>query len=126
LIEKSAEKLLDFYPVKDGFGLLKEKGEINSFISLIFLDLHRHCLKKLHTIEYQGDNIQIVVNKADPTTFILTHRIADERSSRMCKIVDSAIIFKEVVEIDFSPECFYGKYVYGNKKGGYYLGVRIL
>jgi hypothetical protein len=91
---------------------LREYGETNSFISLIFLDIYRGSVQKIHTIEYQGDNIQIVVNQTDPTTFLLIHHIEDERALRICKIVNNAIIIENMIETDFVPKCFYGNYVY--------------
>jgi hypothetical protein len=92
--------------------LLKEREGVDTcFISLISLDLNQHTLKKLNTIQYQGDNIKIVINQADPTTFILTLDIDDELITRICKIVEKRII-EDVIEIDFYPECFYGNYAY--------------
>jgi hypothetical protein len=116
-------------PLKDGFGLLEERGETNSFISLIYLNLHRHTLQKLDTLEYSSDWINIVVNQSDPTTLILTLVIDGERSFRICNIVDNAVIVKNVIAIDFYPECFYDKYVYDIKlcdEDGEFLEVRIL
>jgi hypothetical protein len=107
--------LINIYHLKDGFGLLREYRETNSFISLIFLDFHEHSLQKLHTIEYPSRWSKIVVNKADPMTFILTYPINNEQSSRMCKIVDNAIVVKDVVDIEFYPECFYDKFVYATE-----------
>jgi hypothetical protein len=100
------------YPLKDGFGLLGEYGNGNYFISLIFLDIYRHTLRKLHTVEYPNIIIDIVVNEADPITFILNSRIIDECSTRICKIVDKTIIIGERIQIGFHPKCFYGKFVY--------------
>jgi hypothetical protein len=106
----------NIYHLKDGLGLLKEYGETSSFVSLFFLDLYRGSVQKLHTVEYLSNYIHVVINKADPMTFILTHRINnEEQSSRICKIVNDTIIFNNVVDIEFYPECFYGKYVYATE-----------
>jgi hypothetical protein len=101
--------LINVYPLKDGFGLLKECGrDENSFISLIFLDRCRGSLQKIQTIEYPIGSIKIVINKADPTTFILSNR----EFSQICKIVDKTIVIGEMFELSFNPNCFYGKCLY--------------
>jgi hypothetical protein len=71
------------------------------------MDISRHTLQKLHTVEYPKTNIDIYVNKADPTTFLLD----DNESSRICKIVDQTIIIDERLENKFTS-CFYNKCVY--------------
>jgi hypothetical protein len=102
------------YPLKDGFGLLDESGSglENSFLSLIFLDLHRHTLQKLHTVEYRSDLSKIIVNKTDPTTFILTYGAFRESFWKICRIVDNAIIIGDVIETKPNPGCFYDKFAY--------------
>jgi hypothetical protein len=128
-VEMSARSFAGIYLLKDGFGLLREGGENNYFISLIFLDLHHHTLKKLHTVECSSDWPDIFVNQTDLTTIFLSHRIDGKESLQTCKIVDNAIIVKDVVEIDFFPKCFYENCVYGlmrfNRDSGF-LKVRIL
>jgi hypothetical protein len=111
--------------------LLDERGHENSFISLIFLDLHQLSLQKLHTIEFSFRNVKIVVNKADLTTFILTHNIDDDDELywRIGKIVDNAIIVEDMIKIDFTPEYFYDKCAYLTKwhnERGEYIKVRVL
>jgi hypothetical protein len=108
---------------------LKENGRTNSFISLVFLDLSRCSLQKLHTVEYQSDNIEIVVNKADPTTFLLNDLNNEEQSLRMCKIVEKKIVIENVIKINFLLDCFYDRCVYGLKRRNEdrrFLDVRIL
>jgi hypothetical protein len=100
--------LINAYLLKNGYGLLKERIHGNSFISLIFLDLYQHTLKKLHTVEYPTTDIQIVINKADSITFILN----DGDFMRICKIAEEKMIIGEMFEITFNPNCFYGKYLY--------------
>jgi hypothetical protein len=100
--------LSDIHPLNNGFGLLNEKGETNFFINLISLDLCRGNLQKLHTVEYSSPYINIFVNKADPTTFILN----EGEFMQICEIVDKTIIIGEGVEITFMPSCFYDKGVY--------------
>jgi hypothetical protein len=112
-VEKSARTVTNIYPLKDGFGLLEERASKDSFISLIFPNLCRGSLQKLQTVKYPSDWIKIIVNKADPTTFILNDLNNDEQSTRICKIVDKTIIIGDVVEIGFYPYCFYNKFVYG-------------
>jgi hypothetical protein len=90
---------------------LEEREDEKSFISLISLDIHQHILKKFHTIGYPIRNTKIVVNKTDPTTFILD----SEESTRICKIVDKTIIIDERVDIGFHPRLFYGNFVYALK-----------
>jgi hypothetical protein len=108
-IEKIAKRF-DIYPLKDGFGLLSEKRETNWFISLIFLDIHQHTLKKLSTIEHSSQYIQIVANKTDPTKFIWE----DDKSWKFGKIVNEKIvIFEDATKIGFYPGCFYGNCFYG-------------
>jgi hypothetical protein len=119
--------LTKIYPLKDGFGLLEECATITHFISLIFLDFRHHTLKKLDTIEYQSNWIRIFVDKADPTTFLLNGH--NQRATRVCKIVDNTIVIGDLIEINFNPECFYDKCVYGLKwrdRHGEDLEVRIL
>jgi hypothetical protein len=82
-------------------------------------------LQKLHTVKYSTDDIQIIVDKANPTTFLLNN----EESKRICKTVDKKIIIGEIVEIDFHPACFYDKCVYFLKREneeGENLDVRML
>jgi WD40 repeat protein len=110
-------------PLKDGFGLLNEIGNKDDCTSLIFLDLSRGSLQKLHTIKQHSSWCKIVVNKADLTTFL-----ASRESTRIFKIVDKTIFIWDKVEIDFHPESFYGKYIYGFKlydENGIMLNVRI-
>jgi hypothetical protein len=121
--------LLEIYSLKDDFGLLRERGNTDSFLSLIFLDLDRHSLKKLQTIIYLGD-INIVVNEADPTTFILEYFIdVEEMASQVCKIAEKTIIVGDSVDIEFSPQAFYDKWIYGadwTNENHDFLDVRIL
>jgi hypothetical protein len=87
---------------------LKEKDDENSFISLVFLDLNQRSFQKLQTVKYPSYWIKILVNKADPTTFLLN----DKESWKICKIADKKIIFGEKIEIGFDLEWFYDKCVY--------------
>jgi hypothetical protein len=107
-MEKSADLLHKIYFLKDGFGLFNEVGNESAFISLIFLDIFRSSLQKLHTVEYPSYQIDIYVDKANPTMFILN----DEESMRICKIVGKTIIIGDEVDIDFIPDCFYNKRVF--------------
>jgi hypothetical protein len=103
--------LTNIHPLKNGFGLLSEHGDNNSFISVISLDLHKNTLKKLYTAEHPSR--YVVVNKADPSTFLLIDSIDySEWSYQVCKIVDNTIIVGDVFEINFNPSCFYDKHVY--------------
>jgi hypothetical protein len=102
--------LIEIYPLKDGFGLLNEEGDRNYSISLIFLDLYQHTLKKLHTVEYNTHDIEIIVNKADPTKFILS--VGSYLDVYICKIVENRIIIGDRIEIDVCMNCFYGDNVY--------------
>jgi hypothetical protein len=92
--------------------LLREHGGENYFISLIFLDFCERNLQKLHTVECPMDYIYIMINKADPTTFLLYDYIASHQTTLICKIVDKTIIIGDILDIDFYPHCFYGKYIY--------------
>jgi hypothetical protein len=108
--------------LKDDFGLLNEEGKGNSFISLISLDLHQRSLKKLHTIEYSSHYIDIAVDKADLTTFLLS----DGKSTQICKIVEKNLIIGNVVEIKCFPNYFYDKcayWLYWNYKNNKEVGV---
>jgi hypothetical protein len=106
--------VIDIHFLNNGFGLLKEyEGMTNSFISLVFLDLSRRSLQKLHTFEYPSRQIDIYVNKADPTTFLLN----EGEFIRIFKVFDNTIIIGERIEIDFYPACFYDKCVYTLKGG---------
>jgi hypothetical protein len=89
--------------------LVEREGRTDSFISLVFLDLSRRSLQKLHTIEYPFWYNVIRVNKADLNTFILTNG----EFIRICKIVDKTIIIGDVIDIGRYPTCFYDKCVYG-------------
>jgi hypothetical protein len=101
--------------LKDGFGLLQELGDSNSFISLIVLDISRCSLQKLHTVEYPSDYIGIIADKADPTTFLVNDYNRNANTSRTCKIVENKIIIGDVARVDFDSSCFYDKCVYGLK-----------
>jgi hypothetical protein len=90
--------------------LLSEDGYIDSFTSLIFLDLSRDSFRKLHTIEYPYDRIEIFPNKSDPTTFIL--RDLNSHVSQIYKIVDKTIIIGDAIDISLFPNYFYGKCLY--------------
>jgi uncharacterized UPF0160 family protein len=92
-----------------------ERGHRNSLISLIFLNFHNQTLKMLHTIEHSSDWIDILVNKADPTMFMLNDSIDNRWSSRIYKIVENMIITCDVIETDFYPLCFYDKCAYAIK-----------
>lgn len=103
--------MTNIYPLKDGFGLLEEEEDIYTlFISLVFLNLHDHTLKKLHTIECPSNRIQIIVNKADSTTFLLK---GPNNDTRICKVVEKQIINEEIIEMNFRSHYFYDKFVYG-------------
>jgi hypothetical protein len=109
-IEKSADQLINIYPLKNGFGLLEERGNRTHFISLIFLDLPQRSLQKLYTVECYI--IDIVINKADSTTFLLRHVIDRESFLQICKITDKKIVICDVIDIDFSPGYFYDRDIY--------------
>jgi hypothetical protein len=109
-LKRDEEQLNNIYPLKDGFGLLNEGGDETYFVSLISLDLNQHILKKLHTIEYPTDYIKICINRADSITFLLND--FNNAELQLYKIVDKEIIIKDVIDIDFFPECFYDKCVY--------------
>jgi hypothetical protein len=81
---------------------MEERRTRINFISLIFLDLRRRNLQKLHTIECSANFIQIFVNESDPTTFLLK-----DQPTRICKIVDKKISFGETIEIDLNSYSFY-------------------
>jgi hypothetical protein len=117
-VEKSANKLVSLYPLKDGFGLLEE-GVVGGtfFLSLVYLDLQQHTLTKIHTIEYPFDAVDIFVNKADPNTFLAQYHFNDEWIMQIGEIVEKTIIIGDVINIDLFPRAlfpraFYGKYVY--------------
>jgi hypothetical protein len=119
----------NIHPLTNGFGLLEEREHPNYFISLIFLDISRQSFHKLHTVEYPTHNMQIIINKSNPTTFLLNDRNGDEKFSRICKITDNTIIIGERVNITFSPACLYDKYLYSVERydeNSRYLDVRIL
>jgi hypothetical protein len=105
--------LSKIHPLKDGFGLLNEYGDGNYFISLMFLDLCRCSLKKLDTAE-SDIHSNVIVNKADPTTFLLKN--PNSNVSKVCKIVEKKIIFGDVIDIAFRPDSFYDKNVYALKR----------
>jgi hypothetical protein len=87
---------------------MEERINRNYLISLIYLDLYQHTLKKLHTVEYLSRNIDVIVNKADPIIFLLN----DGYFTRICKIVEKTIIIGDRIESNFIPKCFYDKCVY--------------
>jgi hypothetical protein len=93
--------------------LLKEAEVANFFISLVFLDFSRCYLQKLHTVERHSRFLpRIVVNKADPTTFMLNEMINGQLSPQICKIIDKTIVIEDVVESELIPDIFYDKYAY--------------
>jgi hypothetical protein len=106
--------MTDIYLLKDGFGLLREDRHQNSFISLIFLDFCCPNLQKLHTVEYPAVDIKIVVDKADPATFLLKSYMSN--ASNIYKIVKKTIILDKEIEIEFYPDYFYDKSVYFLKR----------
>jgi hypothetical protein len=111
-VQKSGLLVTGFHPLKDGFGLLGERRNQTSFISLIFLDLHQPDLQKLHTVEYPSDHINMFVDTADSTTFLLNGLNDNDMLTRICKIVDNTIIIGNVAETNFFPDCFYHGCVY--------------
>jgi hypothetical protein len=102
------------YPLNDDFGLLEERTNESSFISLICLDLYCSCLQKLHTVEYPNHYFVIFVNKADPTTFIVNDRHPRQQFIQMCKVVKERVIVGEKFEfkVDMCPTFFHNKCVY--------------
>lgn len=110
----------NIYYLKDGFGLLEERGDENYFTSLIFLDLHKCSLQKLYTIKYPSRPIQIIVDKTDPTTFLL--RDINNDGIQICKIVDNSIITGDVFEAKLFSRAFVDKCVYGLKS--YYTNYK--
>jgi hypothetical protein len=66
--------------LKDSFGILYESVASQPFISLICLDLHQQAFQKLHTVKHSSQLIDIFVNEADPTTFLL--KDYDRKSSQ--------------------------------------------
>lgn len=80
---------------------------------MICLDLCQLSLKKLNTVEYPSPFISILVNKADPTTFLLINYIGDSEFVQICKVFEKAMITGDVVNIGFYPDRFYDKCVYG-------------
>jgi hypothetical protein len=119
----------NIHPLTNGFGLLSESDDFNSFISLIFLNLPQRSLQKLQTIEYPCNSIRIVVDKADPTAFLLKYHTRDQWSLKICKIVDNTIIIGDVFQVGLYLDYFYDKCVYSLKdydENGQSLKVRIL
>jgi hypothetical protein len=96
------------YHLKEEFGLLKQYRDGNYFISLIFLNLHEPSLQKLCRIEYRFNDVNIVVDKIDPTIFLFKN----EQYKRICKIVTKTIIIGDVIGIGFYLDYFYDKCVY--------------
>jgi hypothetical protein len=112
-VEKHAQELQLIKPLDDDFGLLLERGDGVSFISLFFLDLHAQTIQKLTTIERRCEFAQIIVNKADPTQFLLDFKIDGEWSIQVCKVVKTDIILGEIINHFFWQPNFYEKCIYG-------------
>jgi hypothetical protein len=125
-VKKNGRYLNKIYPLKDRFGLLEERENSKSFISLICFDLYRPSLRKFHTVEYPSELIEIVVNKDDTTMFILNE--SNNNFSRICKIVNNTIIIGDAIEIGFNPDSFYDGNLYGldRYKNDENIEVRIL
>jgi hypothetical protein len=86
----------------DDFGLLVEREDY-WFISLVFLDLHKTTFCKLHTIELPGSYLYvgIIVNKAEPTEFVLQYESEnDQKFIRACKVDRTKLIIGDEIEVE--------------------------
>jgi hypothetical protein len=92
--------------------VLTEFGNANYFISLILPNFCRRNFKKIQTIKYLSRSFQFIVNRADPTTFLLTYYINNERYIQLCKLVEKEIIIEDSIKIDFYPNYFDDKHIY--------------
>jgi hypothetical protein len=108
------------------FGIIVERDEdaednTRHVVSLIFLDLYRLNCKKLQTVEYVGNYIDIVTNKFDPTEFVLRLSIGAEHFSRICKIIGKEIVVGDPIQLPYPCSYFegrfYGLLVYANQSG---------
>jgi hypothetical protein len=88
---------------------LEEYENGTPFISLIFLDIRGRSLQKIFRLEYTFYLSKIIVNKANPSMFLLND--PNIGVSQTYKFTKNAIII-DAVDIDFCPQCFYDKFVY--------------
>jgi hypothetical protein len=113
-VEKSAKRLISIHPLDDDFGLLKErqhKGDTCS-ISLVFLDLYGKKLEKLTTITYPSRYIFIIVNKIEPTEFLVCSDL--DNTVQICRVEKISIILGDMIDIDFRPQSLYDGQIYGS------------
>jgi hypothetical protein len=100
-------KFLDaIYPLFGSFGLVIEFAEFEDspyFVSLIELDFYGVTCKKLQTLEYHCDGVDIFVNKFDATDFVLQLRTDGEYVARVCKLAKKSIIVGDPIQL---PDCF--------------------
>jgi hypothetical protein len=105
--------LWKIYPLDENFGLMVEYENETCFISLIFLDFHRHSLQKLDTIQRECESLGIIVNKEEPTEFALVMNINGQRFAETCTVVHTDIVADDLIEITFSPQAYFDKRFYG-------------
>lgn len=99
------------------FGLLVERGEVMPentayFISLIAFDFYDVTCKKFETIEYHSSGLKILVNKFDPSKFILLLRINGEISARICNVVKKEIVVGDQIALPFEFDSYFDGSLY--------------
>jgi hypothetical protein len=97
----------------DGFGLLIERGNGESFVSLIGLDLYNVTCKKFQTVEYRCWDLKIILNKLDSAEFVLNLLTFDGSFARICNVIGNKIIVGDVFELLLSFQAYFdGRFYY--------------
>jgi hypothetical protein len=119
MIEESAEVIHLIHPLSQGYGFLVEYDRLDvfntlNFISLIQLDLHDKCIRKLHTIEYHSHDFCIVSDTSQPTHFVLSLFDEDVNPNRfqIYKVENDNIVIGELIEFDHQCHCYYDESLY--------------
>jgi hypothetical protein len=99
------------------FGLVVERKDFQnsnslSFVSLIELDFYGVTCKKLQTIEYDCNRVEILVNKFDATDFVLHLWTNGEYVARICKLVDKSILVGDPIQLPYGFESYFGGFLY--------------
>lgn len=77
------------------------------FLSLIWLDLYDATCLKLQTIEYRCRYLSIIMNKLDPTEFVVKLRIGNDFFARICKLLGKKMVVGEAILVPLSFDSYF-------------------
>jgi hypothetical protein len=127
-IDSKAQDDYYIHHLADGFGLLLESNWQDScyFVTLIALDLHAKIVHKFETVEIRGREIKVVVNKDEPTEFVLGLSVEGEIFVHFCKVVKTKIVVGNAIRVSFIPQALYNGHLYALGMVEYETDVRRL